>query len=292
MATERDLELLDDYIGNRLDATQREAFEAMAQGDPELQRELRLQQGIVDSLRKARTAELKHMLNSIPPSAISSSSSIVSKWAGVAIAVMVALGLYFVLTPEEQPAQTPIVADSAAEQRNAPAEAQTHDDAAPAEKSQETVPAPAVKEQPAGDKQQPKSSAAPADVPDQAKRPQLEVFDPTEEVTSDTGIPANQAPNSATRRKGSSDITSEVISDNKEYKFHYQFKSDRLILYGDFDKSLYEILEFISENKRTIFLSYRDTYYLLNADNDKIKPLNPVKDPALIQKLRDYQQAL
>jgi hypothetical protein len=66
-------------------------------------------------------------------------------------------------------------------------------------------------------------------------------------------------------------------------------KDGKLILYGSFEKNFYEILEFIASEKRTVFLFYRDTYYLLRSDDDKITPLVPVDDRELLSKLRQYR---
>ena len=48
-------------------------------------------------------------------------------------------------------------------------------------------------------------------------------------------------------------------------------------------------MEFFSDNKRTVFLFYKDSYYLLNEEDEKIKPLAPINDPTLIKKLKDYR---
>ena len=46
---------------------------------------------------------------------------------------------------------------------------------------------------------------------------------------------------------------------------------------------------FFSDNKRTVFLYYKDSYYLLNEENETIKPLAPINDPSLLKKLKDYR---
>ena len=56
MALEKDFELLDEYLRNKLSAADKAAFEQKLQGDADLQREHKLQQKIAEGLRKARTA--------------------------------------------------------------------------------------------------------------------------------------------------------------------------------------------------------------------------------------------
>jgi hypothetical protein len=293
MASERDFELLDDYIGNRLSEAEKNTFESKLQADPELARELKLQQGIVDSLRKARAAELKSMLNNIPPAEIPSQTSSLAKWTGIAVAIIVALGLYFYLKPEQESrvtskTDTVTVAPPASDQTKPEGKSETETSS-----SQDNAP----DDQPSTDRDSkvttPSAKQKPAPAVDEtqgkAKAPEIDVFDPADEPTAESKAPS-EAENAATAAgtATTSDIASEIVTNNKNYTFHYQFKDDKLVLYGAFDKSLYEILEFIADNKRTIFLHYKNNFYLLNQAGEKVKPLSPVNDPVLIQKLREH----
>lgn len=286
MASERDFELLDDYIGNRLSDADKASFESRLQADPDLQRELKLQQDIVSSLRKARAAELKAMLNNIPPSAIPANSTGAFTWTAVAIAVAVAIGLYFYLQPSEETSNTP-VADSVTVAP--PAADQSADADVPSGEEQPVTP----KEEPGIEKprvsKERKSESTEAETPAAPGNRELNVFDPDAEVESEVKAPEVTVPANTTEGSAkASDIKSEIVSDHKNYDFHYQFREDKLILYGAFDKNLYSILEFFSENKRTIFLEYKNNFYLLNPAGEKVKPLSPVNDPALIRKLREH----
>ena len=60
--TEQQLEMMDDYLSNRLRADDKTAFEQQVQADPQLAQELSIQQNLVDGIRKARAVELKSML--------------------------------------------------------------------------------------------------------------------------------------------------------------------------------------------------------------------------------------
>ncbi|MBA4057618.1 MAG: hypothetical protein C0490_23085, partial [Marivirga sp.] len=113
----------------------------------------------------------------------------------------------------------------------------------------------------------------------------LDVFDPSEESdASDKVTPDGEKSKSASAPS----IIVETQTD-KRYNFHYQFKDSKLYLYGSFEKNLYEIMEFFSDNKRTMFLFYKDNYYLLNEENEKVRALSPIHDVALLKKLKDYR---
>jgi hypothetical protein len=115
----------------------------------------------------------------------------------------------------------------------------------------------------------------------------LDVFDPTEEMEKSKN--AEEA--GPTDEKEPSKAPSIVVetANDKRYNFHYQFKNEKLYLYGAFERNLYEIMEFFSDNKRTMFLYYKDNYYLLNEENDRVKALTPITDTALLKKLKDYR---
>src|SRR5690606_12674271 len=66
MANERDLELLDDYLANRMDEGNRAAFEQKLKADPDLQQEFTMQKTVIEGIKSARIAELKSMLNNVP----------------------------------------------------------------------------------------------------------------------------------------------------------------------------------------------------------------------------------
>jgi hypothetical protein len=288
MASEKDFELLDDYIGNRLSAGDRKAFEEKLRADADLQAEYKIQNHIAESLRKARAAELKAMLNNVPVSAIPSEATSTVKWAAAAGAAVLAVALYFFLTSDDN---TPAPADEIVTENKTNVQEQvtpavTPDVVVTPEQSEPATSA--DKTEPAAKPSEKQSSPSPKQ---EITSPSIDVYDPTgEETTSNEGGQTSPAETTTvTEPPVKSKFPTEVNSKSKQYQFHYQFKDSKLILYGDFDKNLYEILEFISDNKRTIFLYYKNSYYLLNQAGDKVKPLSSVNDPALLQKLKEYR---
>jgi hypothetical protein len=297
MASERDLELLDDYISNRLNAQERSAFEQKLEGDPELKSEFQLQNKIADGIRQARAAELKAMLGAIPTTGLPTGGegqlSIPAKigmW--VAATAVVGTGIYFYLTSHEtaeQPknnetVQAPEVTkpeDSAVQAQ--PADSETVA-TAPEDKRPVTEESakPAVKKADSAKTKKTDSSQV-----EPSGKPSINAFDPSEE-TDEQGI--NQADVENIGKASAADMPVVYDNTNKKYKFHYQIKDGKLTLYGPFEKNLYELMAFYSGTKVTRFLYHENKYYLLSDENDKIKILTPINDPKLIDKLNKSRQ--
>jgi hypothetical protein len=287
MAAERDLELLDDYLANRLDGNARSAFEQKLKTDPELKSELDLQQQFINGIKKARVAELKSILNNVPVPAIQHGGSAIAAkiviWT--VVAGIVSTGLYLYLNQPEKTGKTP-------ETKTEQSQEETPVTPSPEEKKQPNNGSPVVSEDESSSEQKPpeapkslkkdKVKTEPA-----AKDPKIDVFDPTKEESENR--PANEEKEPVLPQADPTDLVVEIDADNKTYTFHYQFKESKLFLYGPFEKNLYEIMEFFSEDKRTLFLFYKDDFYLLKDDNQKLKPLNTIQDPVLLKKLKEYR---
>ena len=299
MASEKDLELLDQYVSNRLAAQERAAFEQRLAGDSSLKTELQIQQRIVEKIRQARVKELKTMFNNVPVSALETGTSPIAKAAlWVAAAGAIGIGAYLLLKPEHasspdniarqeqvvpqsstpsEPSEAPSAAQGpvAEEQNNTPSSEQNDnqemqaEDSRPIESQKSEEETPVIEE--------PKSRAP------------LDVFDPAEDAESPASERAVEERITDSTPLNKSSIIVETDNTNRKYTFHYQFKNGKLLLYGTFEKNLYEIMEFFSDNKRTVFLYYKDSYYLLNEENEAIKPLAPINDAVLVKKLKDYR---
>lgn len=286
MASEKDLELVDHYVSNRMEAHEKAAFEKRLETDAELRNEVSLQHKVVESIRKMRVAELKTLLNDIPVSSIPTEGTSIAAKIGIWIAAtaLVGTGIYLYINQnnhkETQPLQkeerneTPAVAEP--EKIEKPAQdvdvKPAQDDSNKQNKTVET--------------HKPSTSAEKKTQEEPVAPSAIDVFDPTDESPKD-GEP--EAERSKSGEATAPSILVETIAD-KKYTFHYQFKDNKLYLYGSFEKNLYEIMEFFSDNKRTMFLFYKDNYYLLNEEDQKVKALAPIKDPELLEKLRDYRK--
>jgi cytoskeletal protein RodZ len=296
MASEKDLELLDQYVGNRLTSQARAAFEKKLASDTSLQNEFNIQQRVVEKIREARIKELKAMFNSVPASALepTGTSLVTQITVGVAIVGAIGAGIYFYLSNEDKVSDQQVAKQeevtSQAPQTIEPQQEETSTQESPAtdqpksSESESVVPPSENKER---DTETPQASD---DAKEEAKGPApLDVFDPSEETEAPGATPETKITESSPLSKSS--IVVETDNNNKKYNFHYQFKNGKLYLYGTFEKNLYEIMEFFSGNKRTVFLYYKESYYLLNEENETIKPLAPINDPSLLKKLKDYRGA-
>jgi len=293
MALERDLELLDDYVANRLSADQKSAFEQRLEADPELQRELGLQQKVIETIRQARVAELKSMLNNVPVPAPMGGETSVGSTAVIAVVVtaLVGIGIYLVLNmPEKAPVKQPVTtaapSGDSINQEDVPQQADLN-----SVKTETTTTQP--EEQAVAENKVEKKKAqttAPKDSAtkqrDSVSKSAIDLFDPTEDTVNKVEIVReDEAPLKSAATKSSMSIKTDTK--NRKYGFHYQFKNGELYLYGPFNKNLIEIMEFIGENKQAIFLYHENKYYYLNDNKtEKIKPLTAVNDPALLKKLK------
>lgn len=295
MADERDIELLDDYLTNRMSEQERSAFEKRLQADPDLQNEYRLQQRLVKGIRDARVAELKSMLNKIPVSATSPRKTIATKiLIGTILSVLIATAAYMYFNKDEiKIAQTEApVEERTTEENTIQPDVEELKTPAESEKRNETPAEPKDKNQTSAGTEQSKPSQAKKPAP--LKAPQektnqddgVESTDPAEESSRDaeTDHPDASGP-------GKSSFIIETDTDNGDYDFHYQFNEGKLILYGPFEKNLYEVMEFSNDGQPGAFLFYNNKYYLLDEDDLHVKPLIPIADAALLRQLKEFRSA-
>jgi hypothetical protein len=288
---ERDLELLDDYLANRLDASERSAFEQKLNTDPALKSEYILQEQFVNGIKKARVAELKAMMNNVPvPSLQNNAGAMAGKVVLWTVLVgLVGSGLYLYFNRQDQPKSSESTPKNIIVEPEQKAEGDT--EAVTEEQPQQHDDGAVVAEEPASSEQKPTQSPKPpkrsATEKQKVKEPAIDVFDPTKEAESESSSPRIDGPIGNVNPNPSIEVS--VDSENKKYNFHYQFRDGKLLLYGPFEKGLYEIMEFFSEDKRTIFLFYKENFYLLKDDSNKLKNLNVIEDQVLVKKLKEYR---
>lgn len=282
MAEEKDLVLLDDYLANRLEGSERVAFELKLQEDAELEAALQSQKRIIDGLRRARMAELKAMLQTIPVPPVAPGMSVLMKATiGTFSAALVGTVLYFSFLKAD-PAPTPREQLGIAEQPSI---------------VEPVTPQPEIQNEPTALEEEKKATSPQKSIrkkdtaASQTTKPVIDAFNPTEEPSEPVAGTEMEGPAAdlTTHVSTKPSITAEINTSNKKYNFHYMLIDDRLTLYGGFEKNIYEIIEVFNNDKRTAFLYYKSNYYLLNASDTRVKPLVAIQDPVLLEKLKEYR---
>lgn len=275
-------ELIDQYLSGKLEGIEKEAFEQKLSSDPAFKSEVTLQSQIVSGIKSARASELKAMLNKVPVAATPFFESSVLKIAATILgggALVAALYFYNsnnineigpkMSTSLEDSVQGKALIDSGAREDNQ--SVITNDVAPLPEKNTTDIAKP---------KEQLKTEQKVAD------KPKIEVIDPSEDVTSQEV--ARMESNTATPSISVARIEIETIQNDKKHSFHYQFEKGKLVLYGAFDKGLYEVIEINSET-RSLFLYYKSNYHLLDQHQENITPLEAISDATLIRKLNQFR---
>ncbi len=307
MADERNLELLDDYLTNRMSDEDRSAFEQKIKADPDLQHELALQKRLIQGIKNARIAELKSMLNNVPVPAAGTGSTLAGKVIfGTVVTLMIAAATLWYFREDEAPVPEQKANTEQQQQEQPPSQKPAEPAVEPQKDDQKQESVATEKQAVEADKNQTSAGTehskpslakrpAPLAAPGAKKsdetageKPAIDVFTPENE--GDSNSEADVVINRSPVTSGKSSLVVETELNNRRYTFHYQFREGKLFLFGPFEKNLYEILEFFADEKRTVFLFYKDQYYLLSEADTQIRPLTPITDPALIRKLKDQRK--
>jgi hypothetical protein len=277
-------ELIDDYLRGQLEGQEKEAFEKQLQADPSFQSEVTLQQQLIEGIKKARISELKTMLNQIPITGAMQTGVGLSAGqiaAGVITSAVVVTSTLFYFQPWKTNQNPKVRIEQPFVEKIIP-KAEPEEIKTPEVKTEENTIV-AVS--------QPKKRETKKIVVSATKnvRPDIQVIDPSDELAS---TPSSEVKANAEKDLGAvskSRVEVETMASNKEYAFHYQFQKGKLFLFGNFDKGLYEIIE-VNGATHSVFLYYKDNYYLLNEKEASITPLTPIRDRQLIKKLHEYRK--
>lgn len=103
-------------------------------------------------------------------------------------------------------------------------------------------------------------------------------------VKTDEDLVAPDAVNTSDLVLSSQTDVDIIIS--KKYNFHYQAKDGKLLLYGDFNDSPFEIIEIKTNIGINTYLFYKENFFELKQDNEEIRPLEVVENKELIKELQ------
>ncbi len=286
--------LIDAYLDNELSMEEKLSFEQQLSKDPGLRQELSLQQELIEGIREARKMELKAMLDAVAVggSGMGNSISVGKFIAGIVLVGVVTWGVFYFTEQAPEREYVPVAENTSESLEDMlkvqQEETAVEEEAQPAEgeepvQQQIAVQAEAMKdEQPVAET----SNEVPAiSQPDIRKPETIAAFEGGEEAVDSLHAPGS----TRVEKKESSMSTIDVKVDNtkKKYTFHYQLKGGKLFLYGDFSSGLYEILEFNTNEGKSLFLYFKGKYYALDDNRERIVKLEPVRGRSLIEKLEE-----
>lgn len=295
MADERDFELLDDYLTHRMREGDRSAFEQKIQADPDLQHEYALQQRLIGGIKDARVAELKSMLNSVPIPSNNPGNSLVGKIIlGTVASLIIAAAGYWYFAAEDNTVAAPDAIVTEQERKTEQSDKADKPVSVQPEASKQVQPkqekqqAPSIIRKPdvEADKNQ-TSAGTEQSKPSLAKRP-----DPLQAPGQKQDVPIDGSGSAIENAIiTESSVMVEIDRGNAQYTFHYQLMDGKLLLFGPFEKNLYDVMELSANEKHSLILFYKDFYYVLEDAGTNVRPLEPVSDPALLRKLKEYRSS-
>ncbi|MEP2772316.1 MAG: hypothetical protein ABJH05_09210 [Fulvivirga sp.] len=281
------LEKISAYLENDMSVVERQEFEQAVAKDPELKQELDLQRDIIEGIRDARRSELKAIMDNVPiggSMGIGGSITFGKLASGIAIVGLLSLGAYYLIddndSSEFMPPKSntnidiPEIDNNLASTNEIESKSEVDDNegltevAEPNKTETKTSEPVATNNNETADPEINRPTAAP-------------IFETSESDSLEA--PTNEIVDNIEGNLTSLDV--EIDNTKKKYSFHYQFNRGKLFLYGDFDRELYEILEFKTKSDKTLFLYYEGKFYPLNKQQVKIVELKPVKERTLIEKL-------
>lgn len=78
---------------------------------------------------------------------------------------------------------------------------------------------------------------------------------------------------------------------SRKYDFHYRIEDNRLFLYGEFNKSPYEIIEVNGASNKKIYFFYNGEFFHLRKGANDVTKLSSIEDQSLISKLESLKSS-
>jgi hypothetical protein len=294
-------ETIEAYVTQKLSASETVLFEKQMASDPALKSEVALQQDVVSSLRNHRHAELKARLNKIDVG--TNTYNIGSKIASsVIIASIVGAGLYLYISNnlETNSGNTDngtVAAVSTDKNVNQKSEVTTNTISVTPEVNNKNISGSNSNSgqnnnvQKNNNQNVATANSANTEIPSELTLPEVTEFNNNNEFSSSSDN--NALPNADIVKSTITKVenTSVAIKDNNKKEYTYQFYSNKLFLYGDFNSSTYDIFEFNRNGKKQVYLYINAQYYQLNNNQVEIANLITIKDKSIIGQLETYRKS-
>ncbi len=297
-------ELVGKYLEGEMTDLEKINFENQLANNSNIQEEFQFQNDVIEGIRENRKAELKARLDQIPVSSSSIYQYIGLKVAAlITITTMIGFGAYYTFFNErgELAKENIVTLNEATDFEVTPNLPEMPAPVIEEEiKSEEIVidkrkvedkSGKKVKKESENDELTADTKTASDNIPspDIVKPESVEVIaDAKIEQKDDSFEISNNSLNNI-KDVMENKVEVETISDNKK-NFHYQFYNKKLYLYGDFDKTPYEILEYNASGVKLFYLYYEGKYYELNSNQMKTTVLREIENEELVSELNQLRK--
>lgn len=268
-------EKVEAYFNNEFSDSEKNDFLKEVETNTELKSEYDFQNEVINGIKEARKAELKAMLDKVPISSVSTTTTGLYKiLAGGAATLVVGTAMWYYLnsTPEAELKNNEVVTTTPLNQEKTISDKIIDESIATTSELEKSI----VKKSSKAVSQKNKPSVITPNVP------------VVEDEIANQSLPEENLEIPDDISKTTINISSKVnveIKLKKKYSFHYQFTDGNLVLYGNFEEGLFEVLELNKGDRNEVYLFYKNNYYFIKDDSGSIVPLRPIMDINLKQKL-------
>ena len=273
------IEKVEAYFNNELNSSDKSEFLNEMESDTELKSEYNFQNEIINGIKDARKAELKAMLNKVPITSVSTATTGLYKiFAGSVATILLGTASWYYFTATEQVevnTQTEVIIGFTENNVAGNTILQS-------EEVQKTTSTPILEE---GAKESTEQVTERKEVTSAINTP---VLPNSENDFESQSLPEENLDIPSDLSSASINLNSKVdvkIVMKKKYDFHYQFSHSKLVLYGEFEEGLFEVLELNKEDNVEVYLYYKSNFYYILNNTNSISPLKSVSDKNLKLKL-------
>lgn len=297
------------YLQGRLEASEAVRFEQSLEADPNLKGEFDFQRNIIEGVKEYRKAELKSYLNSVP---VSSTGLKPIQYLAMMAAASIVAGLLFIFlqvnnrfskqlekisvvkksttTPEignnsiNESSTEPIVKDY---EVNPSAEAPKKESFKIEPKNNSKSPVTSIKKTKNYTPKESKvlvasaSSASEFKAKD-SKEPDMMATNDFE--SSNVNLPKDDFESATLDKK--TNIGVVLASAINKGSLHYQYFNNKLYLYGNFNKSTYELIEMYTNKRKNLYMYFDSQFYEIEQNKLDITEMEPLKSAKLVDDLK------
>lgn len=287
--TETNIELIENYLSGNLSGSEKRIFEQQLLSDSALKDELSFQKTMQESIIDYRKAEIKARLNNLTPSAGGSSTT---AWlTAIAASAVIGVSAWFGFQNFNNNSHKPSVkVESTVKETKPVTQTEENNLITPSVESTNETNAVIANSKKNNIKSK-KANTRNKNKESEDLTLDLGPIAPEEPMVSSNEhhVNVNTAEISHSNKSHSvvqaSSIPTPIIKNSKD-KFQYTHTAEQLMLWGDFSKSPYEILELNKNKEKRTFLYYENEFYELHNNVSDPKNLEKLGDKTLIQELK------